>query len=71
VMAFELLLLQCDPVVELTAGESALPPVSSTLSNKVLLASRPINTRPVPKAVHVPKPNKVAGLVATAACVYK
>ena len=53
-----------DPVAAVKA------PVSPKVSKAALLASKPINTRPVPKAVHVPKPNNVPGLVATVALVY-
>ena len=46
---------------------SALPPVSSAVSNNALPASKPTGTRPAPKAVHVPKPSSVPGLVDTMA----
>ena len=39
------------------------PPVSSAVSKSVSDESIPTGTLPAPKATHVPKPNKVAGLV--------
>ena len=39
------------------------PPVSSAVSKSVSDESIPTGTLPAPKAVHVPKPNKVPGLV--------
>ena len=56
--------------VWLTTIASALPPVSYNVSNAVSLPSIPTITRPAPNDTQVPKPNKVAWLVATAACVY-
>ena len=39
------------------------PPVSSEVSKSVSEESMPTRTLPAPKDDHVPKPNKVAGLV--------
>ena len=50
--------------VWLTTIASALPPVSSAVSNSALPASNPTGTRPAPNAAQVPKPSNVPGLVA-------
>ena len=55
--------------VWLTTTALALPPVSSAVSNKTLPESNPTGTRPAPKAVQVPNPNNVLGLVLLVALV--
>jgi len=47
-----------------------LPPVASSASNSVSLPSKPTKTLPAAKAVQVPKPSNVAGLVVTPALMY-
>jgi hypothetical protein len=53
--------------VWLTAIASAEPPVSSAVSNRTFVASKPTGTRPAPNATQVPNPSNVPGLVALVA----